>query len=287
MDVGENNELALTPPRERDDAHEHHRLRTLVRATIVLLVVLGLLRVFVLEPYAIPTGSMKPTIIEGDVLLVNKLPYRIRTLRTIPFTDIRIPELTLRGFGSVERGDVVVFDYPEQAEDQRGAGEEFVKRVAAIAGDTVSLVNGRICVNGSEVTPNGPGNHWGERCVAIDPVRAFELLRHGGRVIVPFEGYRIALDSVSAARWHHVIESEGATVEFRNRIVFIGGSPATTYTFKRDYFFALGDNSADSHDSRFFGFVPVDNLIGRAMFVYWSRNDRDGVRWDRIGTTVE
>ncbi|MEP7220705.1 MAG: S26 family signal peptidase, partial [Bacteroidota bacterium] len=65
-------------------------------------------------------------------------------------------------------------------------------------------------------------------------------------------------------------------------IVFIGGLPATRYTFKRDYFLALGDNSLISKDSRYFGFVPYDNLIGRAWMIYWSRDPDGGVRWGRI-----
>ena len=293
MELGENSELALNPGTTEvaavgeEAGYEHHRLRGLVRRTILLLVVLGLIRVFIFEPYAIPTGSMKPTIIEGDVLLVNKLPYFIRTPRSIPLTGIPLPHLEVEGFGELERGDVVVFDFPEESGDRRGAGEEFVKRVVGLGGDTVQLVAGRIHVNGRVVLPSGPGNHWGERTVRIDPRRAVELLRYGGRVIIPHAGMTITLDSVAAARWTNVIQGEGSTVEYSNRIVFIDGHGATHYTFKRDYFFALGDNSADSHDSRFFGFIPVENLIGEALLVYWSRNDRDGIRWDRVGRSVE
>ena len=268
------------------DHRERHRLRRIVRTTIVLLFALGTIRVFVFEPYAIPTGSMRPTIIEGDVLLVNKLPYVIRTMRTIPFTSTPMPHLEMDGFGSLERGDVVVFEFPGESGDARGIGEEFVKRVAAVAGDTIQLVDGRMSVNGVELESVVKHPRVAYRRVPIDPRRSIELLRYGGRIIVPFAGHTVALDSVTAARWATVIRGEGSTVEYRNRIVFIDGLPATYYTFRRDYFFALGDNSADSHDSRYFGFVPEDNLIGQAVLVYWSREPGDGIRWDRIGLLV-
>ena len=117
--------------------------------------------------------------------------------------------------------------------------------------------------------------------------RAIELLRYGGAVIVPFRGYEITLDSAAAARWGWLIASEGVSVEYRNRIVFLAGLPATHYVFRRNYFFALGDNSADSRDSRYYGFVPYDNLVGRAWIIYWSRDPDGGVRWERIGKEVE
>jgi len=297
MDVAEsgmaqNDELALSAgpgavggvvEAERD----RHRLRRTVRTTVALLLVLAVVRVFVFEPYAIPTGSMRPTIVEGDVLLVNKLPYIIRTLRTIPFTQVPLPQLEFPGLGSLQRGDVVVFDFPEESGDPAGVGEAFVKRVAALGGDTVQLVAGRVCINGRELAPSGAAAHLGERCAPIDQRRAAELLRYGGSVVVPYRGHVVALDSVAAARWASLIYGEGSTVEYRNRIVFIDGLPATYYTFRRDYFFALGDNSGDSHDSRFFGFVPVENLIGQATMIYWSRDPATGVRWDRIGLTVQ
>jgi signal peptidase I len=104
--------------------------------------------------------------------------------------------------------------------------------------------------------------------------------------VVPYQGCRIELDSVTAARWAPLIQDEGASVSYRNRIVFINGIPATSYTFSRDYFLPLGDNSADSYDGRYFGFVPEDNLIGQALIVYWSRIPDGPVRWERIGAVV-
>ncbi|MBC8145321.1 MAG: signal peptidase I, partial [bacterium] len=230
MDVGDNDKQMLKPDvvdatNARDahaDAIDRRRLRRIVSATVLLLLVFAIIRVFVFEPYAIPTGSMRPTILEGDVLLVNKLPF------------------------TLERGDVVVFDFPTTSSDERRHGEQFVKRTAALAGDTVQMIGGRIRVNGVEV-PRAPNidardANVAARRAAIDARRAWALLRYGGAIRVPKRGETIAMDSISAARWASIIRGEGARIEYRNRIVFIDGLPATYYTIRRDYFFALGDN---------------------------------------------
>jgi signal peptidase I len=266
---------------------DNRRLRLLVRLLAITAVVLVLVRVFVLEPYGIPTGSMRPTIVEGDVLLVSKLPYMIRSLRYIPFTQVQIPHIELPGLGRLEHWDVVVFDYPRQAEFDPEEGAAYVKRCVAIGGDTVQLVDGRIQVNGVEVPPvPDPDEPERTRRAPIARNRVVPVLRGGDPVIVPYKGYEVAMDSVAVGLWRPWIESEGVLVEYRNRIVFLDGLPATRYVFRHDYFFALGDNSSVSKDSRYFGFIPFENLIGQAWIIYWSRDPDNGVRWERIGKVV-
>lgn len=268
------------PPRD-----DRRRLRLMVRLLVYALLVLMVVRVFILEPYGIPfdSPSMEPTVLPGDVLLVNKLPYVIRSIRYVPFTRIRIPYLEFDGFGTLERGDVVVFDDPTIPRSV-GTLEQYVKRCVAIPGDTVQLIEGRVHVNGVEVP--SADTHEARR-TPFDTGRAWRPLRKGEPVIVPHRGMVIPMDSVSQYRWRPLIESEGVSVEYKNRIVFLGGLPAVEYIVRRDYFFALGDNSSNSRDSRAFGVIPREYLIGRAWRIYWSR-DRDGnVRWDRIGNGVE
>ncbi len=177
---------------------DRRRLRNLVRILLGTAFLLILVRVFILEPYGIPTGSMRPTILEGDVLLVNKLPYTIRSLRTIPFTRIPIPYLELPGFGTLQRGDVVVFDYPVLSDLRPEEGSQYVKRCVAIMGDTVQLVDGRIQVNGVEVPPRwGIEEDGSMRRIPIGRERAVAVLRDGYPVVVPSKGYEIELDSIS------------------------------------------------------------------------------------------
>lgn len=272
-----------------DQRDEQRRLRRLLRVLLFTAILLVLVRIFVLEPYGIPTGSMRPTILEGDVILVSKLPYTIRSIQYIPFTRISIPYLELPGLGTLERGDIVVFEYPMFAGGlEPGEESQFVKRTVAIKGDTIQLLDGRIRVNGEEVPGVlDEGDDKPPRRAPIRNSRAVDVLQGEERLVVPFAGYELQLDSVRAANWRLLIESEGVHVEYRNRIVFLDGLPALSYTFRRDYFFALGDNSGASRDSRFFGFIPYENLIGQAWLIYWSRNpDTGDIRWDRLGRLV-
>ncbi len=270
--------LGTKPGLPTDD---RRRLRMVVRVLLISMGILFLVRVFILEPYGIPldTPSMSPTVLPGDVMLVNKLPYVIRSLRYIPFTHIPIPYMEFDGFGELEREDVIVFDYPTHL-PVAGGGEQYVKRCAAVAGDTVQLLEGRIWVNGREVPP--VSTEPSGRRARIDSTRAYEPLRDGRPVVVPYRGMSIQMDSVTQLRWRGLIEGEGHSVAYRNRIVFIGGLPATAYSVRHNYFFALGDNSRNSRDSRYFGFVPYENLVGRAWLIYWSRDKDGGVRWDRL-----
>jgi signal peptidase I len=269
---------AVVPPR-------HKGLRRVVRIFVVVVAILFVLRLFVIEPFAIPTGSMRPTILQGDVVLVNKLPFVIRSPRTIPFTSISIPYFEWSGIGKLDRGEVVVFSFPSVGDHREG--EQFFKRCVALAGDTLTLVQGRVAVNGSEVLPVGPSAASSAHRAAVDENRVWPPLRDDAFAVVPFRGMRVALDSSEAARWRRTIEADGTHMSYENRIIFLDGLPATFYTFRHDFFFALGDNSPDSYDSRFFGPIPTSNLIGRAAMVYWSREPGGSIRWSRIGVSIE
>ena len=187
---------------------DRRSLKVAIRMLVIGMLLLSTVRIFILEPYSIPTGSMRSTILEGDVILVNKLPYTIRSLRYSPFTQIRLPYLETPGLGTLERGDVVVFDFPSPPGVISPEGQ-FVKRCVAVAGDTIRLIDGRIRVNGIEVPP-APGTAGDPvtpgRRVPIVRGRAYDLIRRGNEIVVPYEGYTIEIDSVSAERWRSVIE---------------------------------------------------------------------------------
>ena len=253
----------------------------LLRIVGLSLLMLIIVRLFIFAPYAIPTRSMEPTILAGDAVLINLLPYYIRTPEYFPFTRWQIPHLEVNGLGELERGDVVLFRSPET-----GLSEEhsrLVKRCIALPGDTVSLVDGSILVNGREPV-SFPSTTVTRQ--PIDVRKAWPLLRKKRSVVVPYKGYELVLDSVTAEAWRDVLYDEGVSVTYKNRIVFINGGPATRYRFRQDYFFALGDNSANSRDSRHFGFIPRRNLIGEAVFIFWSSGEEE-VRWGRIGRGIE
>jgi len=260
----------------RVDPTEETRLllRFTLRAALALLIALLFFRTFIAVPYGIPSRSMAPTIVPGDVLLVNKLPYYIRTPVHIPFTGIEIPYLEIPGTGNLDYGEVVVFSSPEPG--RSGGSSELVKRVVALPGDAVQLTDSGLNVRRRD----GSRYHYrGELPTQIAPV-----LQGGRGVIVPREGQILRLNGRTAARWSRVLRREGVEVDYRNNIVFLNGEPATRYRFRRDYFMALGDNRSGSRDSRSFGFIPHNALIGEATFILWSRDPQTGdVRWERVG----
>ena len=167
---------------------------------IIVAVLLALfIRAFFIQAFKIPTGSMKPTLTEGDKIMVNKLLFGPK----VPFIDYRFPSLRKR-----VRGYIVVFIYPID-------GRDFIKRLVAVGGETVEISDGKILINGEPI--EGPP----------------EMLK----------------------------------IYYYNRGPYGGdGHPVKV---PEDSYFVLGDNSGSSQDSRYWGFVPKENVIGRAMFIWW------------------
>lgn len=174
-------------------------IREWVEPLIIALCLSVVIRSFLIQPFKIPSGSMHPTLQVGDRLIVNKLRYGPR----IPFTQHRLP-----GFGKARRGDIIVFDYPVDPT------RDFVKRLIAFGGETVSIRDGQIWVNDRPVTEKRiAGRHY----------------------------YNL-----------------GPLAENEN-----------TITVPKDQVYVLGDNSASSADSRYWGTVPEENIVGRAEWIYW------------------
>ena len=154
---------------------------------LIAFVLAMIIRTFIVQAFKIPTGSMKPTFVEGDRILVNKFIYK---------------------FKDPERGDVIVFKYPENPK------LAFIKRLIGTAQEKVEIKNGRILIDGVEVSENEINANF-----------------------------------------------------YYNRGKF--GAVDQQIAIPEESFYALGDNSANSRDSRYWGFVPEDYLIGKAMIIYW------------------
>lgn len=196
------------------------KIQEYVEAIIIAILIALFVRTFIVQAFKIPSGSMKPTLLVGDHLLVNKFVYGVK----IPFI-----RTTLIPVSDPQRDDVVVFIYPEDR------SKDFIKRVIAVAGDTIEIRNKKIFINGK-------------------PYRDV----HGVNVddfIVP------------------------GSVQPRDNF-----GPVTVPPGK---IFVMGDNRDQSYDSRFWGFVDLKDVLGKAFIIYWSwdREQRE-VRWDRIGKVI-
>jgi signal peptidase I len=255
----------------------------LVDALILIAAVLGaalLIRGFVLDSYRVPTGSMEPTLLPGDVVLVSKLAYGAHTPDVFPF----LPRLRLPALSGLRRGDVVAVRFSDGVIDPDGKSRVFIKRCVALPGDTVSITGGDVRVN------PGPAD--------------------SNRIIVPARGFRIPLTRGTIDGWKDLIVSEGHEVAVSAAgDILIDGAERSHYTVEHDYLYLLGDNRAGSRDSRDWGPVREEFLIGKVAIIFWSSDpgstdqrsaDRrsadsgpgsvaarlSAIRWGRIGRLV-
>lgn len=206
------------------------------RSFFPLIVIVLVLRSFLGEPFRIPSGSMMPTLLVGDFILVNKYTYGIR----LPVVNRKVVEI-----GAPRRGDVAVFRYPVQPR------VDFIKRIVGLPGDHVAYRDKRLFINGEPVPQSsaGPYGSFPEHALQRMTERLgdaeHELLVMPGRASAELEFY--------------VPEGE---------------------------YFVMGDNRDNSNDSRDWGTVPDENLVGRAVLIWMSWAPGNGPAWDRFGKRI-
>jgi signal peptidase I len=252
------------------------------------------LKFFVVEAYRIPTNSMENTLFAGDFLLVNKFVYGARTPRYLPFSTIAIPSFGLPAVMAPARGNIVVFESPVWKDKPDLGIVNFVKRCVALPGDTLVIRNHVVSVNGVRLPFPAKGKVGKRIPLAADfhdpriypPGAPFNEADYGP-LLIPKAGQEIMLDPETLELWRELIRREGHSVAVRYPLVLIDGEAVKTYRIEHDYYFMLGDNRENSLDSRFWGLVPEDLIIGKAMMIYWSKDESsENVRWDRIGMLV-
>ncbi|QDF66312.1 signal peptidase I [Shewanella sp. SNU WT4] len=232
-----------------------------------------ILRSFIYEPFQIPSGSMMPTLLVGDFILVEKFSYGLRD----PVWRTKLIET-----GEPERGDVMVFKYPEDTRI------DYIKRVVGLPGDTIIYNNKQLWIK-----PACNGSNQSEcaeaRLVARSEVNRGEFIQDG----VPLIEYQEQLGAVQ----HHILINPmrpDAKAFFYEQ----PGLPLGEWIVPAGEYFVMGDNRDNSKDSRFWGFVPEANLVGKAVAIWISfefdRQPSDwlptwlpsGVRFNRIGGIV-
>jgi signal peptidase I len=221
---------------------------------IYLIVALLALRWTIVEPYVVPTGSMEPTLKPGDRLYALKCAYDVR----FPFTD-----WVLFHTGQVKRGDVILFRAP------RDPSVTYVKRAVGLPGDHIRFSEGRLFINGEEIkkSPVPPENPIRQVMYDIDNQ----------------EDKTLYLEQLGKVRHYVVLD---------NRVNETSGDEGYHHRYMEEievpphHYFAVGDNRDNSYDSRAWGFVPEENLKGRAMFIWFSSWDWRA-RSERIGTLIQ
>ena len=245
---------------------------------------------FIIQNTRIPTGSMEDTILVGDFVLVNKFIYGSSSPKYIPFTEIEIPFFRLPAFKDPKPKDIVVFEYPGDR-DQLFASElgvNYVKRCIGVPGDTVEIRDKVVFVNGKEFwRPTFVKYYKGRYGNFLKPVpkgvAEQRIFPKGmpwnednyGPLVIPKKGSTIPLNRYNVELWRTTIDREFGkrVVDLKDGTVKIEGVHVSSYTFKKDYYFMMGDNRDDSLDSRFWGLVSRDMVVGEAFIILFS--------WDR------
>jgi signal peptidase I len=343
--------------------------REWTEAIIFAVIAATMIRIFFIEAYVIPSGSMESTLLVGDYLFVSKVNYGPRipmTPLSFPFAQNRIPLINIKsysdiikfpywrlpGLSDVKRGDVLVFNFPMQADSpfNRPIDKEdnYIKRCQGIPGDTLSIVNTQVYVN-RKAMPNPPesqpsyivhtdGNPVDPKIINdlhifvgrqfnnqdyemlmtrksatalkgssnvktvteyFEPKGIFnpEEFPHDphlrwnvdnyGPIIIPKKGWTVTLDSLTFPVYRRAIQVyENNKLEIDGNDIVINGKKSKTYTFKQNYYWMMGDNRHNSEDSRFWGFVPENHIVGKALFI-WMSSDSSGrgfnsIRWNRV-----
>ena len=353
-----------------------------VSSLLFAIVVATLVHTYIMQPYTIPTSSLEKSLLVGDFLFVSKFHYGARTPMTpiaapmvhdtLPLLNVKsylkvpqVPYFRFFAMQEVNRTDIVVFNWPAdtlfnmyKAADKRydkpiDKKTNYVKRCVGIPGDSLSVKDGIVYINGKimpmperakpqysyTVTTDGNGfdqtyitkelnitdgvyqstqntfyfralteesanrlrlnpivksvirNISHEAEAAIFPYNTKWNLDNLGPIYIPKKGVTVALNSKSLPFYKTIIrEYEKNDLKVTGNEIRINGQIATTYTFKQDYYWMMGDNRHNSLDARYFGYTPEDHIVGKPVFI-WMSLDPNGkgfnkIRWDRVFTTV-
>ncbi len=340
-------------------------------AIVFAVIAATIIRTFLIEAYTIPTPSMEKSLLVGDFLFVSKVSYGARTPmtplsfplahNTLPLVGgksylewLKLGYFRLPGFGHVQRGDCVVFNWPAENEGRpTDKKENYIKRCIAIAGDSITIRDQQVYING-KLQPLPPKSQTSYHVVTdgsgfslqalqrlgvtdIEPISPVEFNMHMtleaaaemknfgnvrlieanhvpaanfqdfifpfdsklgwnvdnfGPLYIPKKGVTVALNEQSLPFYQKAIgDYEHNQLEVRNGKIFINGVESDKYTFKMDYYFMMGDNRHNSQDSRFWGYVPEDHVVGKAVFI-WMSWDTNGsflnkIRWGRLFNRIK
>lgn len=303
-----------------------HRKKTFLFILSFLLLAFGILAL-VFDVYYVATGSMEPNLLPGDLVLVNNFSYGYRRvsgsevqryvqtgkvqrgdviLFNMPvgdsiyknsphisfFARVKDRSLAIALADTLELGKIISLDLKSRT--------PFFKRVIALARDTLELKDGQVFINGYKfkegknikpdtvATGQGLVGLWDHKWVFPHDQGLNWGYYTFGPLVIPGKGDVLSLSLQNLPLYERLIRVyEGNRLTVEDGHIYINGKPGSTYRVKQDYFFVMGDNRKDSFDSRMWGLVPFDHVIGKASFVLASQSETRGFRKDRILRPVD
>jgi signal peptidase I len=331
---------------------------------LAIVLVTAYIKPFWFETYNIPSQSMEGTLLMGDYILVSKVNYGPRmpiTPLAIPFVQnamgqnnsyfdkIQLPYFRLPGMENVDRGDVVVFNYPADDTHPIDRRINYIKRCIGLPGDTLVIENKVVQIDHKAQTapPLAQYNYMAEMACNVQPeyfngkgfgqatpvtslsfyqfsipaslvdslmtvkdVDTVRLVCYGpnrriqeifpqsaaypwnldffGPLYIPKKGQTVTLDQNNIKLYERIIRVyEHNDLKVNGPYIKLNGQNVNSYTFKQNYYFMMGDNRDNSSDSRFWGFVPEDHIVGKAWFIWMSVDENRSIRYDRLFRSID
>jgi signal peptidase I len=259
------------------------------------------MRVLLLASFKVPSYSMLPAIDGGDYVLVNKMipgpRLPVSWSGFLKGRDLRLRRL--QGYREVRRNDVLVFNFPNSHEErvELNLNLYFAKRCVALPGDTFYIDSGVYRVRGLDDTL-GCRQHQlknftrfagkqPDECFPFDTAFGWNVLRFGP-LYVPHRGDCISINERNIKLYRrHIVYETGKEISARLDTVYLGDDVLRSYTFQKNYYFMAGDYVFDSQDSRYWGLLPEDHIVGKAFVVWKSKDPNTGWwRWKRFFTKI-
>lgn len=269
---------------------------------LVLLIVLYLgVRTFVADQFVIPTWSMAPTLVPGDRVVVNKLIMGARIYTDFDFRDggQELKSVRMKGLRQLKHNDIVVFNYP-QVGGRIAFKINFVycKRCIGLPGDSLSIDNGHYRCNiyegvlglqaeqdRLETVPDDAYDAAGMAVYPFDEHVGWTF-KHMGPMYIPRKGDMMALTAKDGTVYKSLLEYEtgkAVTVDWKTDRVMLDGVPAEKHTWQHNYYFMAGDNVHDSIDSRYWGLVPEEYIVGVVQMISYAKDkETDKIKWERV-----
>lgn len=263
------------------------------------------MQVFVVCSFKIPSDSMEPTLEPGDYVLVNKLLIGPRLFNLTDALDgKRVTIYRVPGLHAIQRNDVLVFHFPHPhtwEKIEMHLLKYYVKRCIGLPGDSVWIRNGYYRINQRTDTLGNPAaqkqiSRMSPDMFAENVYRTFPFdsllswnIRQFGPLYLPKEGDEIRMNRTNYLLYKKVIEWEQqGELSYQDSVVYLNQEPISTYRFRKNYYFMGGDNGVNSQDSRYWGLLPEEYIVGKVWKIWKSIDPyTDEFRWDRFLKTVK